>query len=62
MIYRIIQILKTKNIKYLELNYKKTQKNKPCLSFLNNNFKRKKNIFFLHGFKDQLMPKTLKID
>ena len=62
MIYKIVQILKSKNIKYLELNYKKTKKNKPCLSFLNNNFKRKKNRFFLHGFKDQLKPKTLKIN
>lgn len=60
MIYKCIQLIKYKNIKYLELRYKKTKKNKPCLNFLNENFDKKGKIYFLKNIELFKKPKNLK--
>lgn len=61
MIYKNTLLLNSKKIKYLELKYKKTTKNNPCLVFLSKNFKNNKNIFFLKKVKEFKKPRALKI-
>ena len=56
MLFKISQLLKNNKINFLELNYIKTKKNKPCYTFLKNNFKETKKYNFI--YKD---TKTIKI-
>jgi FkbH-like protein len=56
MIYKMSKILKTKNISKIELNYKKTKKNKPCFSFLQKNFNKKGKFFFFQNDAKKNQP------
>ena len=62
MIFKMTQIIKSKKISQLELNYVKTKKNSPCLYFLKKNFKSlKKNKFILNDINNFKLPRHLTI-
>ena len=62
MVFKMCQIMKSKKIRQLELNYVKTKKNSPCFNFLKENFKSiKKNKFILNDINNFKLPRHLKI-
>lgn len=62
MCIKMIQLVKSKKVRILELNYIKTEKNLPCLNFLKKNFKSfKKNKFILSDFNNFKLPRHLTI-
>jgi FkbH-like protein len=62
MCIKMIQLVKSKKVRIIELNYIKTEKNLPCLNFLKKNFKSfKKNKFILSDFNNFKLPRHLTI-
>ena len=62
MCIKMIQLVKSKKVRIIELNYIKTEKNSPCLNFLKKNFKSfKKNKFILSDFNNFKLPRHLTI-
>lgn len=62
MLHIISNYAVQKKIKLAEFNFKKTDKNKPCLTFLKENLKElKKNRFIIKDIKKSVKPNYLKL-